>query len=90
VSRTEEELRVLGAGKVEEEPQVRVASAVPLSMRLELYRKLVRDQTTVTRVINVCLQAYIDGAIPEEYMEQIRGWRKVLAAKVVAARQRRS
>lgn len=64
---------------VDRENWVRVATALPMDFRIRLMERTYIDRTTLSQVIRVCLQAYLDGAVPEEYMKQIREYRLRIA-----------
>jgi len=63
-----------------------VATRLSEDERVVLSERLVRDRTTMSRVLQVAIHAYIDRALPERYMREIVGYRSLVARMRAQAR----
>jgi hypothetical protein len=63
-----------------------VATRISEDERVALMERLVRDRTTMSRVLQVAIRAYVDRALPERYMREIVGYQKELARRRLEAR----
>ncbi len=70
--------------------EVRVATTIPMNLRMAVGQKILVDRTTISRVIRVCLEAYVNGALPDEYREKIVGYRIAIAPTRRAKELRRA